>query len=124
MTIKEFKIQLALGTLTYDMKLKLTYYDNPNTPVEILTILSTDEYWLVRCRVAENPNTPKEVLTILSADKDYGVRCSVAKNPNTPKEALTKLSTDKSSDVRYRVAVNLNTPTKKKQIDWRKLNGY
>ena len=46
MTIKEFEVQKALGSLTYEMILKL----------------------------AHNPNTPKKVLTILSTDKDSGVR--------------------------------------------------
>ena len=78
MTIKEIEIQYALGSLTDDMKYKLA--ENSNTPKEVLTILSTDEYWYVRCNVAENPNTPKEVLIKLSKDKDYYVRCRVAEN--------------------------------------------
>ena len=46
MTIKEFKIQYALGSLTDDMKIDLAC--NPNTPKKILTKLSTDKYWSVR----------------------------------------------------------------------------
>ena len=57
MTIKEFEIQSALGTLTNRMKLKLA--NNSNTSKEVLTILSKDKYSSVRCRVADNPNTPK-----------------------------------------------------------------
>ena len=63
MTIKEFEIQYALGTLTDKMKLKLAYTER--TSKKILTILSTDEEWVIRCNVAYNPNTPKEVLTKL-----------------------------------------------------------
>lgn len=63
MTDKEFEIQLALGTLTGNMKLKLAL--NERTSKKILTILSTNEDWLVRYWVANNPNTPKEVLARL-----------------------------------------------------------
>ena len=86
MTIKEFEIQLALGTLSYDMKYKLA--NNKKTSKEVLTILSTDEYWLIRCYVAENSNTPVEVLKVLSTDENASVRSSVAYNP---KEILKKL---------------------------------
>ena len=55
MTVKEFKIQYALGSLSYNMKLKLA--KNPNTPKKILIILSKDEDWYVRSYVADNPNT-------------------------------------------------------------------
>ena len=72
MTIKEFEIQNALGSLSDVMKEKLVY--SKNTPKKILTILSKDEDWWVRHGVANNPNTPKEVLTILSKDKDKWVR--------------------------------------------------
>ena len=88
MTIKEFEIQYALGTLTDDMKLKLAC--NKRTSKKILTILSTDK-WRVRCCVAGNPNTPKEVLVKLSTDEDWGVRWYVAGNHNTPKEVRKQL---------------------------------
>ena len=74
MTIKEFKVQLALGSLTYDMKYDLAA--NLNTPKEVLIILSTDKDWAIRCRVADNPNAPIEALTILSKDKDKDVKTS------------------------------------------------
>ena len=82
MTTKEFEIQLALGTLTADMKYKLAY--NKRTSKKILTILSTDESWGIRCRVADNSNTPIEILTKLLGDEDYYVRYLIAENPNTP----------------------------------------
>ena len=59
MTIKEFEIQYALGSLSYYMKLDLAY--NTNTPKKILAILSTDKSGWVRSRVAKNPNTPVKV---------------------------------------------------------------
>ena len=81
MTTKEFKVQLALGSLSYEDKIKLAY--NPN-------------------RVVENPNTPKEVLRRLSTDKNWFViRCKVTFNPNTPKDVLKKLSKDEHEYVRY-----------------------
>ena len=104
MTLKEIKIQLALGSLSIDMKLKLTC--DPNTPVEALTILSTDKDMWIRGWIANNPNTPVEALTILSTDKDYYVRYYVACNPNTPIEVLTILSRDEDSYVRWKAASN------------------
>lgn len=67
MTIKEFEIQYALGTLTWNMKMRLVR--NQRTSKKILTILSTDKNWSVRCWIAFSPNTPVEILTILSTDK-------------------------------------------------------
>ena len=84
MTIKEFEIQYALGTLTDGIKLKLA--GNNRTSKKILTILSTDKDDHIRWWVAENPNAPKEVLTKLSTDKDNYVRSCVAYNPNTPEK--------------------------------------
>ena len=89
MTIKEFKIQYALGTLSYDMRYELA--KDKKTPKEILTILSTDKNRHVRYWVAENPNTPKEVLKVLSTDWNMGVRWWAARNPNAPKEVVEKL---------------------------------
>ena len=86
MTTKELEVQLALGSLSLDEKLKLA--KSKRTPKKILTILSTDKDWYVRYNVADNPNTPKEVLKKLSTDKDSYVRYRVADNPNTSKEVL------------------------------------
>ena len=80
MTIKEIEIQLALGSLTDDIKLKLA--DNRKTSKKILIMLSIDENWRVRSYVAENPNTPKKALTKLSTDEVWFVRCYVVFNPN------------------------------------------
>jgi len=99
MTIKEFEIQLALGSLSIDDKMKLA--DNKRTSKKILTILSTDKYWTIRSRVADNKRTSKKILTILSKDEHWAVRYGVANNHNTPIEVLKILSTDKDSEVRY-----------------------
>ena len=115
MTVKEFKIQLALGSLSDDMKLKLA--ENKRTSKRILTILSTDEDWGIRWDVADNTNTPIEVLTILSKDKQWNVRYRVVNNPNTPVGILTKLSKDKDKDVRRGVAENLKERNKEINFD-------
>ena len=80
MTIKEIEIQLALGTLTYEMKRELV--SNKKTPKKILAILSTDKDWNIRRWVAYHPNTPVEVLTKLSTDENNRVRWWVVRNPN------------------------------------------
>ena len=76
MTIKEFKIQLALGSLSLDDKVKVA--NNKRTSKKILTILSTDKHYYVRSYIAINPNTPIEVLKILSTDKDKHVKTSAS----------------------------------------------
>ena len=63
MTTKEFKIQLALGSLSWVDKVKLA--NNKRTSKKILTILSIDEDWHVKWRVAGNSNTPIEALKFL-----------------------------------------------------------
>ena len=66
MTIKEFEIQLALGTLTNDMKLDLAL---KSTSTKVLTKLSKTKDLLIIIRIAHNPNTPKHILRRLSRDK-------------------------------------------------------
>ena len=80
MTIEEFNIQDALGSLSNDDKIALV--DNSNTPTDILTILSKDKNRYVRCEVAENPNTSTEILTTLSKDEAIDVRYWAVRNPN------------------------------------------
>ena len=52
MTIKEFKIQNALGTLSNKYKWQLA--GNPNTPEVILKVLSTDKDWYVKATAVNN----------------------------------------------------------------------
>ena len=106
MTVKEIKIQLALGTLSYSDKVKLA--NGPCTPIEILTILSKDKNKYVRSHVAKNSNTSKGALAKLSEGKESWVKMRVAENPNTPVKVLTKLSKDKEGYVRKSVARNKN----------------
>lgn len=64
MTVKEIKIQYALGSLSYDVKQTLAR--NHNTSKEILEILSKDKVGGIRYWVAANLNTPVKVLRTLS----------------------------------------------------------
>ncbi len=103
MTIKEFEIQLALGSLSWDNKIDLA--DNKRTSKKILTILSTDNDWFVRSYISDNPNTPIDVLEKLSKDDNINVRYYVAENPSTPIEILKKLSKDEDSYIVRECAV-------------------
>lgn len=84
--------------------------EDPNTPADVLTKLSTDSFTSVREHVAGNPNTPANVLTRMSTDFNSFVRWDVAMNPSAPADVLIELSTDSDSDVRCAVAYNPNTP--------------
>lgn len=105
MTIKEFEIQVALGSLSYDEMIDLA--DNSKTPQKILTELAKNSDWYVRHRTMDNFNTPKRTLTKLAEDEHLEVRYSVARNPNTPGEVLSKLSKDKYAYVKHCATTNL-----------------
>lgn len=53
MTVKEFKIQYALGSMSFAMIVKLA--EDKNTPKEILAMLSTDKHDYVRYCAAGKP---------------------------------------------------------------------
>lgn len=110
MTIKEIEIQLALGTLSMWGKVKLARSER--TTKKILTMLLTDEHWIVRESIANNPSTPIDILIKLSTDEDWGVRECVIYNPNTPVDILKKLSTDEDVRVRNNAANILNMVSK------------
>ena len=57
MTIKEFEIQYALGSLPYSIKRDIVL--NDNTPAKILEILSTDESWFIRNIAANTLDSKK-----------------------------------------------------------------
>jgi len=93
MTVKEFKIQYVLGTLSWNIKCDIA--ENINTFVEILKILTgKDEHLADRLCVANNSTAPIELLKILSTDVHWWVRNAVADNPNTPKDILILLKAD------------------------------
>ena len=92
MTAKEFEIQQALGSLSYDQKKKLA--KNSNTFKGVLTLLSKDKNAFVRYCVAKNSNTSKEVLDKLSKDEVGYVKLSAIYNPNGPKEIRMIINND------------------------------
>ena len=77
MAIKEFETQLALGTLTYDMLLKLALR---STSTKILTKLFKTKNFLIIIRIAHNTNTPKHILRRLSKDPLKSIRHSAQMN--------------------------------------------
>jgi len=80
MTVKEFKMQTALGTLSYANKIKLAYARR--TPKKVLAILSNDISWCVKEGIATNRNTPVKILEKLSKDENEWIRFN-AKNNST-----------------------------------------
>ena len=63
MNIKEFKVQYAIGSLTYDDLLEMA---RNTTSKKILVILSEDKNPWIRGRVAGNTYTPMDVLLNIS----------------------------------------------------------
>ena len=61
--------------------------------------------------VARHPETPIEILAHLSTDEDYEVRSAVAMNDSTPVEVLRRLAKDKIEQVRFGVAINSRVPS-------------
>ena len=111
MTLKEFKMQSALGSLTNTAKREMA--EDPNTPIDILVKLSTDRSRYIRRRVAMNINVsaiPERDLIKLANDKSYEVKTQVASNPNTPTKVLNEiLFTTKNVSIRYAIELNPNT---------------
>ena len=105
MTIKEFEIQYALGTLTDGVKKELAI---KSASKKILSMLSRDGNCDVRYNVADNKSTPKDALSMLSKDKKWEVRGNVARNNNTSIKILEVLSKDKDGWVRDNVVQNPN----------------
>jgi 3-methyladenine DNA glycosylase AlkC len=63
---------------------------------------------MTNLELAHDPNTTLEILQDLATDDDRWVRCWVAQNPNTTLEILKSLATDDDSVVRYWAAHNPN----------------
>ena len=94
MDIKEFKIQTALGLLSFSHDEKIKMAEGLDTHVDILCMLSKDADPEVRMGAARNPNTPVGILIKLSTDNDWGVQYYIIDNPNTPVDVLEGLSKD------------------------------
>lgn len=64
MTIKEFEIQLALGSMTYDIKRRLSC--DSNTSKEILRMIyNSSTCWELGHRMLVNPNIPEDIKRVL-----------------------------------------------------------
>ena len=81
----------------------------PDTPSEVLEVLSNHPDLNVRSVVASHPNTDNATLEKLSNDEEVKVKNSIAKNPNVPTDILNKII-DSSDDSRtiYELASNPN----------------
>ena len=77
---------------------------------EILTALSKDKNFEIRCSVASNIFSTPEILLNLSKDKDFAVKSSVVDNISSTTEVLLVLSKDKDHAIRYSVAQNTSLP--------------
>jgi len=86
LTIKEFEIQYALGSLSIDDLRRLA--QNSNTSKRVLTILIKDPYWNIPYYVVANPNTPIDIIVELALTKPWWGRDMPVRNPNIPKDIL------------------------------------
>ena len=84
LTIKEFKIQYALGSLSASTRGDLVR--SLDTQAEILETLLVDVRWGVRYLLAKNPNAPIRVLKILRTDNDRMVRYNALQTLESLKE--------------------------------------
>ncbi len=100
MTIKEFKIQYALGIFSDEDLSNIA--EDLKTQKPILSLLSKNPNWSVRVCVASNENTPKYILNRLSKDPLMNVRYFVAHNSSTPKATLKRLKNDAYPSIRTR----------------------
>ena len=71
MTLKEFKIQKALGLITFDDECDMARHTD--TPISMLEVLSKSNRIAVRYYVAMNTNTPVKILKKLSKDNSSGI---------------------------------------------------
>ena len=92
MNLKEYKVQVALGLISYGDKCKIAVNTNV---IKLLEYLSRNKDVAIKYAVAKNINTPVKILGYLSKDKNNIIRYWVAENKNTPVEILRILSKDK-----------------------------
>lgn len=92
---------------------KIAVATDPKCPSFILEILSRDERWEVRAKVAENLSTPLAILEafVNEPTEEEAVLYAVARNPNTSLAILDLLS-EGSETIRSGVALNTQTPLK------------
>ncbi len=80
-----------------------------------MVALRTEKPPSERLSLARNPDTPPEVLFVLSHDDDPAVRDAVAHNASTPRHADEVLSRDTAVDVRRRLAQRLTSIAARKR---------
>ena len=84
----------ALNTL-----ISLAY--NEGAPADLLDILATNRWGMVKEGVAKNNNTRPETLLKLAGDIDLRVRNIAIRNPNTPREGLDAANAAKKYDILF-----------------------
>jgi len=119
MTVKEFRVHLALGTLTYTAKHSIALDDS--TSRSMLKVLIDHEETLgfniqITQAVLAHGNIARNILRKFSTHRYVWFRCEVARNLRTPRDVLKKLSKDESTNVRNAVAINCNTPYSTKML--------
>lgn len=85
-------------------RIRLRVAENPNTPTDVLELLSTDRNADVRVAVGTNPATPPHMRYAIAFDVDPNVRLGLAEDLNTPIELLDKLMEDENPYVSFRAS--------------------
>jgi hypothetical protein len=83
---------------------------NPNTPTEVLRLLSQTESLSTLRQIASNPNTEVALLRQLALREEEEVRIGIAYNPAVPPEILRGLCEDPSEGIRIDLACNEGLP--------------
>lgn len=92
-------------------RLKVAYSEarDKETSPKRLEELSKYEYKVTRYHVALNPNTPIEILVILSNDENEYVRAASAKNKNTSLDIINQVYKDNESSRNNSIALHKDT---------------
>lgn len=91
-----------------DIMTALAY--NEATPLDVLTRLAWNPYYIVCELAALSPRLPEAELRLLAAGGHLGARVGVAKNPSVPLDVLESLARDGDRMVRQCVAYSPRTP--------------
>jgi len=99
-----------------DRSIRQTVVHDISCTDQLMEKLSNDENVYVRSTVASQ-TISRTLLTKLSTDKDWFVRCNVVINENTPDDILFKLLDDEHQNVKYMFIKN-NVYPKQTSIDF------
>lgn len=83
---------------------------SPNTPVDALVELTSNESPMVRSMAAGNAALDEDTLNNLAKSSDHVVRSGVAYNSSTSVDTLVALAKDEHFLVRMMASVNANLP--------------